>query len=58
MITIGAGIGLLGFSVLIADCILLNFTHNKKIFQKLKEISASDELKKSTPNDEELKELK
>ena len=46
MITIGAGFGLMGFSVLIADCILLNFTRKKKLFQKLKAIDAKEEIGK------------
>jgi hypothetical protein len=47
MITIGAGFGLLGFSVLIADCILLNFTQKKKLFQKLKAVDAKEEFEKN-----------
>lgn len=42
MITVGAGFGLMGLSVLIADCILLNFTHKRKLFQKLKAIDAKE----------------
>jgi hypothetical protein len=62
MITIGAGFGLMGFSVIIADCILLNFTEKKKLFQKLKAIDAKEEIGKHPslrkPNGRELKVLK
>ena len=33
MTTIGGGIGLMGFSVFIADIVLLNFTRDKKLFR-------------------------
>ncbi len=42
MLTIGAGVGLMSISVVIADCVLLNFTQKKKIFQKLKELDVKD----------------
>jgi hypothetical protein len=61
MITIGAGFGLLGFSVLIADCILLNFTQKKKMFQKLKAVDAKEEFEKNPDlikaNNQELNEI-
>ena len=41
MITIGSGIGLMGFSVYFADCVLLNVTRNKKKVYRLKESQAS-----------------
>ena len=47
MITIGAGFGLLGLSVLISDCILLNFTQKKKLFKKLKAVDAKEEFEKN-----------
>ena len=55
MITIGAGVGLMGFSVFFADLILLNFTHNKKLFQKLKEVHANDMDEIETINIENMK---
>ena len=45
MITIGAGLGLMSLSVLVADCVLLNFTNKKKLYQKLKELDAKEHLK-------------
>ena len=45
MISIGAGLSLMSLSVLIADCVLLNFTNKKKIYQKLKELDAKEHLK-------------
>lgn len=44
MITIGAGLGLMSISVLVADCVLLNFTQKKKLFHKLKELDAKEAL--------------
>ncbi len=41
-LTIGAGIGLMSISGLIADFTLLNCTKKKKIYQKIKEISPSE----------------
>lgn len=38
MITIGAGLGLMSISVIIADCVLLNCTKNKKFYQEIKEL--------------------
>ena len=38
-LTIGAGIGLMSISGLIADFTLLHCTKKKKIYQKIKEIS-------------------
>ena len=61
MITVGAGFGLLGFSVLIADCVLLNFTQKKKLFQKLKAVDAKEEFEKNPGlikvNNEEINEI-
>lgn len=47
MLTIGAGIGLMSISVILADCVLLNFTKKKKLYKEIKEIDASAMLKKS-----------
>ncbi len=41
-VTIGAGIGLMSISVLIADCVLLHFTEKRKFFQRVKELDAKD----------------
>lgn len=38
MMTIGAGLGLMSISVLIADCVMLHCTKKRKYFQKVKEI--------------------
>ena len=50
MTTIGAGFGLMGFSVLITDCILLHFTRKKELFQKLKAIDTQQEIRKHKEN--------
>ena len=42
-----SGFGLLGLSVLISDCILLNFTQKKKLFKKLKAVDAKEEFEKN-----------
>lgn len=44
MLTIGAGFGLMSISVLIADCVMLNCTKDRKFFQKMKELSIRDGL--------------
>ena len=41
-VTLGAGIGLMSISVLIADFVLLHFTDKRKFFQKVKELKATD----------------
>lgn len=41
MLTIGAGIGLMSISVILADCVMLNFTKKKKIYKEIKELDAS-----------------
>ncbi|CAF1057371.1 unnamed protein product [Brachionus calyciflorus] len=38
MMTIGAGLGLMSISVLIADCVMLHCTKERKYFQKVKEL--------------------
>ena len=45
MITIGAGFGLMSISVLIADCVMLNFTNKKKLYQKLKSQNIKAQIK-------------
>ena len=35
---LGEGFGLMTFSVIIADCIMVHCSHNKKLFQKFKEL--------------------
>lgn len=42
-LTIGAGIGLMSISVLIADFTLLHCTKKKKIYAKIKEITPSED---------------
>jgi hypothetical protein len=34
----------MSISVLIADCVMLNFTNKKKLFQRLKELDAKEAL--------------
>lgn len=38
MLTIGAGIGLMSISVLVADCVMLHCTKDRKYFAKMKEL--------------------
>ena len=38
MLTIGAGLGLMSISVLVADCVMLHCTKDRKFFQKMKEL--------------------
>lgn len=38
MLTIGAGLGLMSLSVVVGDCVLLNCTKNKKLYQKMKDL--------------------
>jgi hypothetical protein len=38
MLTIGAGFGLMSMTVLLADCIMLHCTKNRKVYQQLKEL--------------------
>ena len=42
MLSAGAGIGLMSFSVIIADCVLLNCTKKKKFYQEIKELDVRD----------------
>lgn len=42
MTTIGSGLGLMGISVVFADCIMRNFSKKKEIFQKMKEIDMKE----------------
>jgi P2X purinoceptor 4 len=37
MLTIGAGFGLMSLTVIIADCVMLHCTKDRKTFQKMKE---------------------
>ncbi len=45
MMSIGAGIGLLGLSVIVADCVMLNCTSNKRFYQEIKELDAKKAFK-------------
>lgn len=38
MITIGAGLGLMSLSVIVADCVLLHCTKKKRLYQEIKEL--------------------
>ncbi len=38
MLTIGAGIGLMSISVLVADCVMLHCTKDRKYFARMKEL--------------------
>lgn len=42
MLTLGAGIGLMSVSVIITDCIMLNCTKEKKLYQKVKELEVKE----------------
>lgn len=42
MVKIGAGFGLMGVSVLIADCVMLHCTKDRKMFQKMKELDINE----------------
>ncbi|RNA03750.1 P2X purinoceptor 4, partial [Brachionus plicatilis] len=44
MLTIGAGIGLMSISVILADCVLLNFTKKKRFYQEIKELDVDSML--------------
>ena len=47
-LTIGAGIGLMSISVLIADFTLLHCTKKKKFYQKIKEITPAEDENEET----------
>ncbi len=40
MLSIGAGLGLMSLSVIVADCVMLNCTRNKRFYQEMKELDA------------------
>lgn len=42
MLTIGAGFGLMSISVIVADCVMLNCTKDKKFYQQMKELDIQD----------------
>ncbi len=42
MLTIGAGVGLLTISDIVADYFMLNFTRKRKIFQKVKQLDVNE----------------
>jgi hypothetical protein len=42
MLTIGAGFGLMSISVLIADCVMLHCTKDRKFFQQMKELDINE----------------
>ena len=41
-ISIGAGVGILSISSYIADCVMLNCTKNKRLFQQIKQLDMKD----------------
>jgi hypothetical protein len=43
MLTIGAGFGLMSISVIVADCVMLHCTKEKKLYQKMKELDIKEE---------------
>ena len=45
LLTIGSGIGLSAFPILISDFLLLNFARNRKFYNKLKQYDFKKELK-------------
>ncbi|CAF0949069.1 unnamed protein product [Brachionus calyciflorus] len=48
MMTIGAGLGLMSISVIIADCVMLHCTKNKTLYQKIKEGEVKKDLLAAT----------
>jgi P2X purinoceptor 4 len=44
MLTIGAGFGLMSISVIVADCVMLHCTKEKKLYQKMKELDIKEEI--------------
>ncbi|CAF0928545.1 unnamed protein product [Brachionus calyciflorus] len=50
MITIGAGIGLMSISVIVADCVLLHCTKKKRLYQEIKELDVNSVLEKNFSN--------
>lgn len=42
--TIGAGLGLMSLSVLMADCVMLHCTKQKKLYQQVKELEVKKDL--------------
>lgn len=43
MMTIGAGLGLMSISVIVADCVMLHCTKEKMLYQKIKEYDLNKE---------------
>ena len=50
ILKIGAGFGLMGVSVLIADCVMLHCTKDRKMFQKMKELDMKENIPLTEPN--------
>lgn len=57
MLTTGAGLGLMSISVIVADCVMLHCTKERKYYQKMKECPANDELDTELPEPEPEPEL-
>ena len=45
MLSIGAGLGLMSLSVIVADCVMLHCTSNKKFYQEIKELDVKKAFK-------------
>jgi hypothetical protein len=56
MTTIGAGLGLMGISVILADCVMVNFSKKKAMFIKFKELDMKEAAVKTTINSDEPKQ--
>lgn len=41
LLTIGAGLGLMSLSVVVADCVMLHCTKKKKLYQQVKELEVN-----------------
>ena len=41
MLSVGAGLGLMSLSVLVADCVMLNCTKDKRFYQEIKELDVN-----------------
>ena len=54
LITIGAGLGLLGVATLIADFILLNFTSKRTVYRQIKQLRYGDEAETETEPEAEV----
>jgi len=44
MLTIGAGFGLMSISVIVADCVMLHCTKDKKLYQQVKKLKVDESI--------------